>query len=126
MFPDKLVRSILVAVRATALLTWLLLGTSGYPPARAQTRTDIWRSNADESATDRVQDQRIEELNEHLAHSDGIMDGADRRVRDIEMTMSEARGEARAAYLFLGLLTSGSIVLQVRMRGKIRAEKGDA
>ena len=95
-------RTVLLLLKATALLVCLLMAFQGHPPAAGQT----------------VQDTVISELNGHLAHTDGVVDADEKRLRDIELQMSEMQGEARAAFVILGLLSGGSIVLQIRVKRK--------
>lgn len=95
--------ALLLVLKAMALTVCLAMAFQGRPPAGAQTT---------------VQDMQIQELNGHLAHTDGIVDADEKRLRDIELQMSEMQGEARAAFIILGLLTSGSIVLQIRVKKK--------
>jgi hypothetical protein len=89
-------------LKASALAVCALMVLQGRPPMGAQT----------------VQDTQIAELNGHLAHTDGIVDADEKRLRDIELQMSEMQGEARAAFLIIGLLSGGSIVLQIRVKKK--------
>jgi hypothetical protein len=92
--------AILVSLKIAALAVCLMFAFQGKPPAGAQT----------------VQDTQISELNTHLAHTDGVVDADEKRLRDIELQMSEMQGEARAAFVILGLLTSGSIFLQIKIK----------
>jgi hypothetical protein len=87
-----------------ALGICLLMALQGKPPADAQAQT--------------VQDAEISGLNTHLSHTDGVVDADEKRLRDIELQMSEMQGEERAAFIFLSLLTGGSLVLQVKVKRK--------
>jgi uncharacterized coiled-coil protein SlyX len=90
-------------LKSSALAVCALMMFVGHPPMGAQTT---------------VQETQITELNGHLAHTDGIVDADEKRLRDIELQMSEMQGEARAAFLIIGLLSGGSIVLQIRVKKK--------
>jgi len=94
--------AVIVMLKATALVVCLVYAFQGKPPAAAQS----------------VQDHEIAELNQHLTHTDGIVDSDGKRLRDIELQIAEMQGEERAAFIILGLLTSGSIVLQIRVKKK--------
>ena len=92
----------LVLLKAAAVAICLAFVLQGKPPAGAQT----------------VQDTQIAELNSHLAHTDGIVDADEKRLRDIELQMSEMQGEERVAFVIIGLISAGSIVLQVKVKPK--------
>src|ERR1700761_6367835 len=94
----------LVTLKALAIAVCAVMIFQGHPPAVAQTQT--------------VQDAEISGLNSHLSHTDGVVDADEKRSRDIELQMSEMQGEERAAFIFLSLLTGGSLVLQVRIKRK--------
>lgn len=102
--PASLRAITLTLLKALAITTCLAMAFQGHPPAVAQAQT--------------VQDAQIQELNGHIAHTDGIVDADEKRLRDIELQMSEMQGEERAAFIFLSLLTGGSLVLQVRVKRK--------
>jgi len=90
----------LVLLKSIAVAICVAFVMQGKPPAGAQT----------------VQDTQIAELNSHLTHTDGIVDADEKRLRDIELQMSEMQGEERAAFAFLTLLTSGSLFLQIKVK----------
>lgn len=90
--------AVLVALKTMGLAVCALMAFQGRPPVIAQT----------------VQDAEINALNQHLAHTDGQIDADEKRLRDIELQVSEAQGEARMAFIILGLITSGSLILQIK------------
>jgi hypothetical protein len=97
-------RATLWILKFAALSICVVLALQGKPPADAQAQT--------------VQDAEISGLNSHLSHTDGVVDADEKRLRDIELQMSEMQGEERAAFIFLSLLTGGSLVLQVKVKRK--------
>ena len=92
--------SLFAVLKISAVGICILMALQGKPPANGQT----------------VQDTEIKELNGHLEHTDVIVADGQKRLRDIELQMAEMQGEERAAFLILGLLTSGSLALQIKVR----------
>jgi len=92
----------LVLLKTLALAVCLMFVFQGKPPAKGQS----------------VQDHEIAELNQHLTHTDGIVDSDGKRLRDIELQMAEMQGEERVAFLIVGALSGGSLILQIKIKRK--------
>lgn len=66
------------------------------------------------SVKDAIQDHDIAALNEHMRSTDATVEQHRIQINTNSLAIAEGQGEARASFFILGLLSTVSIVIQVR------------
>lgn len=95
-------------MRSLILAVCIYASLSGkYPPAHAQTTM---------SAEDATQDANISALNKHIENTDANVLRQEAALSTNALAIAEMQGEERVFFSILGVLTSVSIVIQVKGR----------
>ena len=100
----RAVRRVALTTHLAALIlcAWLAFGPK--PAVQAQ------------SAEDRVQDTKIQQIDQHLSSSDATVDRLWTQVNAQGNAISEMQGEERIFFAILTLLTGGNFVFQVKRK----------